>query len=542
MSDDFDVVVAGAGHNSLVAASYLTKAGLRCLVLEARPEIGGDTSNEEMPLPGFWQDSCSTAHSLFHASPIYQEDELHLAELGLEYVFPDPVAHISFPDGTWFTQWRDLERTCDELGKFSKRDADAYRKLLDDFGEVAGLLRAHRYTPIGFGPSLTERLAARPDGATWRRRLASSSWEIISDTFEDWHNQTYMLWMATQTVQPADRPGSGELAYSLVAGRQRHSWAVPKGGSGRLAHALARVVEQGGGAIRCDARVSELLLDRGRCCGVRTADGSEHRARLAVLSSVHIKHLVDMAPASSWGEEFRDGVETWRAGVSLFASYYAVTEPPAYPVDGGVLTPLASGTASSPERELRLSRDFRLGEVDLEDPTLLVLCPTVSDPSRAPEGRHTLKIVGMCPYDLPGGPERWDDIKEEVADAHLRQLRRFAPNLTDDKVLGRVVRSPLDLERFNSHNWHGSCHGGDLSPAQSQDMRPVPGWASHRMPIAGLYQTGGTTHPGGSVSGGPGRNAAAVMLKDLLGLGLEQVVAGGTASVASGRGSGSGGR
>jgi phytoene dehydrogenase-like protein len=188
---------------------------------------------------------------------------------------------------------------------------------------------------------------------------------------------------------------------------------------------------------------------------------------------------------------------------------------------------VASGTASSPERELRLSQDFRTGHVDLDDPTLLVLCATVDDSSRAPAGRHTLKIVSMCPYDLPEGPEHWDTIKDEVADAHLRQLRRFAPNLTDDTILARVVRSPLDLERFNSHNWHGSCHGGDLSPAQSDDLRPVPGWAAHRMPIPGLYQTGGTTHPGGSVSGGPGRNAAIVVLRDLLDRGLEEVVAGG---------------
>ena len=98
--------------------------------------------------------------------------------------------------------------------------------------------------------------------------------------------------------------------------------------------------------------------------------------------------------------------------------------------------------------------------------------------------------------------------------AHLNYLRRFAPNLTDDKILARVVESPLDLERMNPHNWHGTCHGGAQSPAQSAGLRPAPGWAQHRMPIAGLYQTGSTTHPGGSISGGPGRNAAAVMLRD----------------------------
>ena len=523
--EQFDVVVAGAGHNALIATAYLARAGLRCLVLEARPEIGGDTSVEEMPLPGFWHDSCSTAHSLFQASPIYQQDELRLSEYGLSYLHPDPVAHVPLPDGSYVTQWRDTDRTCAELARFSRRDADAYRRLLADYQAVAPLLTEHRYTPIGFGPALAERLAAHPDGARWRRRLAMSSWDIIRDTFEDWHVRTYMLWMATQTVQPADRPGTGMLAYSLVYGRQRHSWAVPEGGSGALVGALARLIEEAGSAIVTGARVTGLVIEGGRCTGVRTEDGTAYPAGRAVLSSVHIKHLVEMAAPEDWGEDFRHGVATWQAGVSLFASYYAVSEPPAYPVAGGVLRPLASGTATSPERELRLAADFRTGHVETADPALLVLCATTADPSRAPAGRHTLKIVGMCPYDLPEGPEHWDGIKEEVADAHLAAVRRYAPNLTDDVVLGRVVRSPLDLERFNAHNWHGSCHGGDLSPAQEGELRPAAGWASHRMPIPGLYQTGSTTHPGGSVSGGPGRNAAAVLLHDLLGRTIPDVIA-----------------
>jgi phytoene dehydrogenase-like protein len=525
MSDAFDVVVAGAGHNALIAAAYLARAGLSCIVLEARDEIGGDTSVEETPIPGFWHDSCSTAHSLFHTSPTYRGDELGLAEHGLEYILPDPVAHVPLPDGSYVTQWRDLDRTCAELARFSKRDADAYRRLLADYDSVAGIVGEHRYTPIGWGLSLAERLAAHPKGGTWRRRFAMSSWEIIRDTFEDWHNQTYMLWMATQTVQPADRPGTGVLAYSLVAGRQKHSWAIPKGGSGQLAYALARVIEAAGGVIQRGAAVTELITDGRRCTGVRTAQGTSYRARRAVLSSIHVKHLVEMAPAAAWGEDFRYSVQSWRAGVSLFASYYALTEPPTFATEDGPLSPLASGTATSPERELRLSQDFLTRHVDLDDPTLLVLAATTEDPSRAPAGRHTMKIVSMCPYELPGGPGQWDDIKEKVADAHLAQLRRYAPNLTDATILARTVRSPLDLERFNAHNWHGSCHGGDLGPAQAEELRPAAGWATHRMPIEGLYQTGATTHPGGSVSGGPGRNAAAVMLADLLGRSLQDVVA-----------------
>jgi phytoene dehydrogenase-like protein len=154
---------------------------------------------------------------------------------------------------------------------------------------------------------------------------------------------------------------------------------------------------------------------------------------------------------------------------------------------------------------------------------LQIICCSIADPTRAPAGMHTLKVLGWQPYELKEGPEHWDKIKNEVSDANLKMLRRFAPNLTDDKILARFVESPLDLERMNPHFWHGSAHAGAQNAAQSAAMRPMPGWAQHRMPIPGLYQTGATTHPGGSVTGAPGRNAATVMLKDF-GTSIEEVV------------------
>jgi phytoene dehydrogenase-like protein len=510
-----DVVVAGAGHNSLVAAAYLAKAGLSCLVVEAREQVGGDTSSEELTLPGFLHDTCSTAHNLIQASPTVTNRELPLQDYGLEYLHPDPVVHVPFPDGTWLTQWRDPERTCEELARFSRRDADAYRRLLADYGRVAPLFGRWRNTPVGWGPALPELLAGAPHGARWLRRQAMSAWEVVQDTFAEEHVRAFMLWMSFMTVQPVERPGTGPLAYSLVFGRQRHSWTLPKGGSLALPLALARYVEAHGGAVLTGQRVTGLVLDGGRCAGVETADGQRHLARRAVLSTVHVKHLVEMAPAAAWGDGFRFGVDTWRAGVSMFVAHYATTEPPRYPVDGGAVASVAAGTPHSVGRMLRVGSEFARGMVATDDPVLLVLAPTVADPSRAPEGRHTLKVVGFQPYELPGGPRRWDQLKDEVAEANLAALRRYAPNLADDVILASHVKSPLDLERFNPHNWHGSCHGGDMGPAQSGALRPAPGWAGHRTPIPGLYQTGATTHPGGSVSAAPGRNAAMVVLRDL---------------------------
>ena len=515
MSFEADVVVAGAGHNSLVTAAYLAKAGLRCLVLESRPTVGGNTNSEELTLPGFLHDTCSTAHNLIQSSPTIRDDELGLKQYGLEYLAPDPVVHLPFPDGSWITQWRDLDRTCEEFAKFSRADADAYRCMMGEYESVAPIFNRDRYTPVGHGEPLETRLSRHPGGMKWLRRKQMTAWEIVRDRFADEHTRAFMLWLAFMTLQGVDRPGSGLLAWSLPFGRQRHSWTLPRGGSASLPQALARLIEDHGGAVLTGKQVTSLIVEQGRCVGVETADGGSYRASRAVVSTIHVKHLVEMAPESMWGEDFLHGVETWQPGISMFVTHYATTEPPRFPVAKGTITPVASGTPVSVERLLRLEGDFRRGWIALDSPVLLVLCPTVVDSSRAPEGLHTLKVIGFQPYELNEGPARWDELREVVSQVNLEQLRRYAPNLVDATILASHSKSPLDLERTNAHNWHGSCHGGDQGPAQSGALRPVPGWASHRMPIPGLYQTGATTHPGGSVSAGPGRNAAVIVLEDL---------------------------
>jgi phytoene dehydrogenase-like protein len=512
VSERPDVVVAGAGHNSLVTAAYLAKAGLEVLVLEARPVVGGNTATEELTLPGFLHDSCSTAHNLIQSSPAVSE--LGLEEYGLEYLRPDPVVHVPFPDGASITQWRDLDRTCDELARFSRRDADAYRRMIAEYDAAKGAFGAYRNNPVGRAPRPEEVLDGR-----WRRRLASSAWDVIRFEFEDWHVRAFMLWMAIMTVQPADRPGTGLLAYSLAYGRQQHSWTLPRGGSAALPLALARLIEDHGGTILCDRRVTGLVLEGGRCVGVETEDGERHLASRAVVSTVHPKHLLGMAPRERWGDEWSSTVDTWREGVCLFPTHFATTEAPAFPVDGGKVVPVAAGTAPSVDRLLRLGSDVERGLLALDDPPLLVVCATAADPSRAPEGRHVLKVIGFHPYALAdGGAERWEEVKEDVAAANLEQLRRYAPNLTEETILARVVKSPPELERMNDHNWHGTCHGGDLGPSQSGANRFAPA-----TPIPGLFQTGATTHPGGSVSAAPGRNTAIVVL-EALGRSLDEVL------------------
>ena len=276
---DADIVVAGAGHNSLIAACYLAKAGYRCLVLDARHIPGGGAATEDLLLPGIGIDTCSTGHTLIRSNPLLLRDELGLvADYGLSYIDPDPVAHVSFPDGQHFTMWLDPERTAEEIARFSAADAAAYRRLLAEYDQVKSIFTESQFTPIGFGPALDQRLAEHPLARIWQRRRALSAWDIIRHEFTSRYVRAFMLWMAFQTNQAVDVPGSGLLAYSLIYGRQQRSWSILSGGSGRLTDALVGYLERHGGTVLCDKPVTGLLLDQDRCVGVRTADGEEYRA------------------------------------------------------------------------------------------------------------------------------------------------------------------------------------------------------------------------------------------------------------------------
>jgi phytoene dehydrogenase-like protein len=516
MDTSADVVVAGAGHNSLIAACYLAKAGYRCLVLDARPIPGGGAATEELLLPGFLIDTCATGHTLIRVNPLLTGDELGLvADYGLRYIDPDPVAHVAFPDGEHLTMWLDRSRSAEEIARFSPADAASYLRMLDEYDDVKAIFSGSQFTPVGFGPTLDAQLAEHPRGRVWQRRRVLSAWDIIRHEFSSRHVQAFMLWMAFQTNQAVDVPGSGMLAYSLIFGRQQRSWSILAGGSGRLTDALTSYLESHGSTVLCDKEVTRLVLDGGRCVGVQTADGEQYLAGTAVLSTIHVTHLRDMAPPAAWPEEFHYAMDTYDVGIPGFGVYLATSAPPQFSTAAGPVAAVSAGTVGWPEDVVRLGQDLRTGRFVSDVPWLLVATPTLVDPDRAPDGMHTVKILSQQIYELPAGMPDWETVKAEHARRQIAHLRTVTTGLTDDAILAQLVKSPADYEKLNRHMVQGAFHGGDRGIAGSGAQRPVPGWAAHRMPIPGLYQTGGSTHPGGSITGAPGRNAAIVLLHDL---------------------------
>ncbi|MGH2789978.1 MAG: phytoene desaturase family protein, partial [Actinomycetota bacterium] len=331
------------------------------------------------------------------------------------------------------------------------------------------------------------------------------------ERFEHAHVRSFLMWLAFATIQDPRRPGTGVLPSSVTAGRQEFGWTTPVGGSGMLPVALARLIEDHGGRIVTGAPVVEITVEDGRATGVITADGTGYRARRAVLSTIHAARLAEVLPEGALPRDFTARMERWKPGLTLFAVHLALRSVPRFAIEGGFRSSTA-GALGTPEGLVAQVEAHAVGETFRDDPWILVVNSCEVDPERAPNGGATLKLLTIAPRDLASGD--WSTERHDFADA---LVERVASRMSFDpeEVLAILPECPLDLEARNPHNYMGSCHGGELSPEQSGLNRPAPGHAHYRMPVEGLYQTGATTHPGGSVSGRPGRNAARVMLADL---------------------------
>jgi phytoene dehydrogenase-like protein len=494
-----EVVLVGAGHNSLVCAAYLAAAGLEVLVLEASPTVGGNTRTEELTLPGFAHDSCSSAHVLIQNNPLIRDDELGLlSEHGLRYLTTDPAVVLPQGDGDVLVLYPDLDATCAELARWSDHDAAAFRTMIEDWR--GGLAAAHG--------RWSSDLPQPRDAITgeYLRLRERSAWEVVHQTFEDPVVRSFVLWMAMATIQDPRRPGTGFLPSSLSAGRVDFGWTTPVGGSQALPDALVRLIEARGGRVVCSAPVAEVEVDASGVRAVATTDGRRVEVGRALVAGGHLAQLSQLITGAAPSADLVSAAECWRPGLSVLAVHAALRSDLAFGTAGIASTAAGYGTA---EGIVRHVDRHNAGDLDAEDPWLLVVNQTVVDPQRAPEGA-TFKILTVAPYELADG-RAWTDAKDGYGERLVSLVASRCTGLDASDVLSMRTESPVDVAGHNPHNLGGSCHGGEFVI----DGRVVPGWMRYDTGIPRLFVTGATTHPGGSVSGRPGRNAARTVLSSL---------------------------
>jgi phytoene dehydrogenase-like protein len=494
-----DVIVVGGGHNALVCAAYLAEAGLSVTVLEGRDVIGGNTVTEELTLPGWQHDSCSTAHVVLQSNPLIRDDELGLiARYGLKYVVTDPAVAFPLPDGDLLTVHPNLADTAAEFARYSRADAGALVTMIEDWN--AGQRTAHAHVSAGL--PLPDETWSR----SYERLRRRSAWDVIASTFQHPVTRRVMAWMAFATIQPPQRPGTGVLPAAIMAGRLAYGWATPVGGSGALPNALAAHIADHGGTVETSAWVQSVLVEEGRCVGVRTDDGRDFRASRAVVAGSHLRELRGMLSTPSAVAD--EAERCWRPGIPLFAVHFALRADARYRAGSGTITSAAGGLGS-PEGLLRQVDGLSSGRIETEDPWLLMMSSTAVDPDRAPGG--TFKFLTAAPMLHDG--RAWSDTDAMAyAQVLLNIARRHVDGIEDADILAIRPESPTSLAAHNRSNIGGSCHGGEFA---LDDGTVIPGWLDYRTDVAGLYLTGSTSHPGGSVSGRPGRNTARTVLEDL---------------------------
>jgi len=512
---DFDYVVVGGGHNALACAAYLGKAGYKCVVLEAKATVGGNTSTEQLTVPGFWHEACAnTPGGLFRNNV---RKELELDKYGVRFA-NDPAELSSllyFADGTPLQVWKTFDRTLAELAKFSAKDAARLRVLYKGMGPFLQAVRKFNGAPIGYAPTVEETLMKLPDGPVWVRRMHQTMADTLTQEFESEKFRSFLTYYSTINRQLPYREHTGLDSLDQYNGRQEAGWVSVIGGTGALVQSMVKAVEANNGTVLTNKFVTGLILEEGKCAGVKTAGGETFRARYGVVSSMHTNQIVKMAP-EALGPVYVESAKMLKPlfAEMLFCVHFALNEAPRWKVGDQRITCPAVQLIGTLEDRIKQANASLEGRI-YEGPSFLqVFNPTTVDPSRAPPGKHVMKFEVLAPYTLQGGAAQWDEIKRSYADRLLALVRQYTENLDDKNIIARRIVTPLDIEGRNINNVGGSCHGAAENYSQSGAMRPVPGWAKHRTPIPGLYQTGALTHPGGSVRGEPGRNAAWIVLED----------------------------
>ena len=523
----YDAIVIGAGHNGLTAAAYLARAGLSTLVLERRDIVGGCCVTEEIA-PG-----CRVSTTSYIASMLRPEviSELRLAEHGLRMIPCDPAIQVPFPDGHIVPWWADRERARDEFSKISAKDAARFVQVDDQLKKLARYLQPFFLEPppeidtSSFkGWSDLFRAGKRFRGISNREIaqlvsfLTGSLGEFLDQNYESEKMKTMFLANNVYGKHGGPyQPGTAiGLLFHLLSGGEHELqgfYGHVMGGMGSITQALAAAGKKLGAEIRTAASVAHIDVRDGRARFVVLDDGTELRGRIVLSNADPKRTFLGFLDAKELPEDFLSSVRGIKMDGPCAKVNMVLAEEPRFTGTSPAATPLERTfytLVPSLEFAERCYDIAKFGDIPEE---LWVDCVVSSnaDASLAPPGKHILTcFVQYVPYRLRQG--NWDEKRELLGDRVVKKIAEYAPNVPG-AIVARQVLTPLDLERTYGLT-EGNIFHGDLRLEQLFFMRPVPGWSQYRTPIDGLYLCGAGAHPGGGVTGAPGRNAAHQALRD----------------------------
>ena len=523
----WDALIIGAGHNGLVTAAYLARAGLNVLVLERRDVLGGACVTEEI-FPGF---KVSTAAYLCGLLPERIIRDLDLPRRGY-HVFPkDPALFTPFQDDTCLTVWQSASRTSQEIAKFSSKDAGVYSAYLDFVERLARVLqrvmlqRPPNLADVRFSDLLSwARLGWLLAGTGEEERVGvarvftQSAEAFLDPWFEA--EQLKVTLAADGVIGTNAGPRSPGTAYVLlhhvmgeVNGR-RGLWGFVRGGMGAVSTAIAAAAREAGATIREQAEVELILLQDGCASGVVLNTGEVIRARSVVSNADPKRTFLKLLDPDQLDPQFRGQIESIRMRGCAMKMNLALDGLPSFrAMPGSTLMPHHRTTIHiCPDLDYleRAWDDAKYGQPS-RNPFLQITIPTTYDNSLAPAGKHLMGVfLQYTPYEVKEGS--WAQMKEAYADRVMDLIEEYAPGFKN-LVLDRQVLSPVDLESTFGLTC-GDIFHGEMSPDQLFSLRPLPGWSRYRTPIGSLYLCGAGTHPGGGVMGACGYNAARQFLGD----------------------------
>jgi phytoene dehydrogenase-like protein len=521
----YDAIVVGGGHNALLSAAYLAKAGWSVLVLERNDRPGGLVRTDELTLPGFRHDTYSSAHPLFVGGAAYAELAPELTELGLEYRSARYWSGVSMPGGASAVLSTNAEANVAEGERLAPGDGVALARLLGNFEPVAeevfGLFSQDLSTPQS--AKIIHELLRTGDGTLsgFAHLFTMTARDLLEQTFTSPVLRGMLAPWAVHLGRGPDEANSGLSVILAVLALTMAGMPTPAGGSEKLAHALVALIERNGGRVRCGQEVSRILVRGGRAVGVRTAGGESLAATRAVIASVNpdqlylklLAHENSLVP-----QALRVQARGYRYGRGCFQVHLALSEPPEFedPRLNATGEPHLTGGLDALSRSVNEAVRGLLPVA----PTIAFDTPSTVDPSRCPPGRAVARLQLLdVPARLHGdagdvidtGGGWTQDVKEAFADRVIKLAGRHVSNV-EDAILDRYVIGPDDVAAFNPNCGPGDPFGGSHDLAQSYLFRPLPGQPGHRTAVPNVYLVGAATWPGHGVSGGSGYIVAKQLL------------------------------